>query len=245
MATKNTTSGASLTNAVADDDTYWQQSYTTRPYYTQGTEYSYYKPAYQYGSQSYTKYQGKAFDSVESDLRRDWESDASRSSYKWDSARLAVRDAYDRSHTRTLEAGQTAVLPVTEEELQVGKREVQGGGVRVHTEVTERPVEAQVSLREEHVKVERRPVNRPATDADFDKAAASIEATEKREVAVAAKHARVTEEVVVGKEAAERTETVRDTVRKTDVEVERLDKTRVDTATSQTSGATRKKDAAL
>jgi uncharacterized protein (TIGR02271 family) len=241
MAAKH--ESASTWTLSADDDAYWQKSHSSRPYYKQGTEYSYYKPAYAYGSQSYSKYQGKAFDEVESDLRRDWESDATRaSSYRWDSAKLAVRDAYDRSHSRTLEAGQTVAIPVTEEELQVGKREVQGGGVRVHTEVTERPVEAQVNLREEHVKVERRPVNRPATDADFDKAAATIEATEKREVAVAAKHARVTEEVVVGKVAADRTETVRDTVRKTDVEVEQLDKTRVDATVSQQAAA-RKKDA--
>jgi len=229
-------------NAVSGDDTYWEQAYKTRPYYTQGTEYSHYKPAYQYGSQSYSKFGGKSFDVIEADLRRDWESDATRaSSHKWETARLAVRDAYDRTHTRTLEAGQTVAIPVTEEQLQVGKREVQGGGVRVHTEVTERPVEEQVSLREEHVKVERRPVNRPATDADFDKAAATIEATEKREVAVAAKHARVTEEVVVGKEAAQRTETVRDTVRRTDVEVEQINKTNVDATTTQQS-AGRKKD---
>src|SRR4051794_6001375 len=57
------------------------------------------------------------------------------------------------------------VLPVVEEELQVGKRRVERGGVRVGTRVTEQPVEEQVRLREERARVERRPVDRPATEA--------------------------------------------------------------------------------
>jgi uncharacterized protein (TIGR02271 family) len=208
----------------ASDDAYWRTAYTGRPYYTKGTEYTYYKPAYSYGSQAYAKFGGKSFDAVESDLRQAWEGDATRASYKWDAAKPAVRDAYERTHARTLGAGQTVAIPVTEEELQVGKREVEGGGVRVRTAVSERPAEGKVNLREERVTVERRPANRPATDADFDKAAVAVEATAKREVAVAAKTARVVEEVVVGKAATERTETVRDTVRRTDVSVEKIEK---------------------
>lgn len=117
-----------------------------------------------------------------------------------------------------------AVLPVVEEELQVGKRQVQRGGARIHTHVTERPVEEQVRLREETVHVERRPVDRPVTAAD--EAAfreQSIEMTETAEEAVVAKQARVVEEVVVGKDVNERTETIRDTVRRTDVDVEQID----------------------
>ena len=115
-------------------------------------------------------------------------------------------------------------IPVVEEELRVGKREVERGGVRVNAHVREKPVEEQVTLHEEHVKVERRPVDRPATPGDFDKAfkEGSIEVTERAEEAVVQKQARVVEEVVVGKETTRRTETVRDTVRKTDVQVERV-----------------------
>lgn len=119
--------------------------------------------------------------------------------------------------------GETAI-PVVAEKLQVGKRSVERGGVRVHTYMTEVPVEEQVRLRDEQVRVERRPVNRPATEADL--AAASregvIEITETDEEAVVAKSARVVEEVVVGKDTQERVETVRDTVRRTDVEVEEI-----------------------
>jgi uncharacterized protein (TIGR02271 family) len=117
---------------------------------------------------------------------------------------------------------QDYVLPVVEEELRVGKREVERGRMRVYSRVIETPVEEQVTLREERVNVERRPVDRPVTDADLaamqDK---TFEVTAKAEEAVVAKRARVIEEVVVRKEAVEHTETIRDTVRRTDVEVER------------------------
>jgi hypothetical protein len=95
--------------------------------------------------------------------------------------------------------------------------------MRIYTHVTERPVEEQVRLREESVHVERRPVDRPLTGADAtafqDR---TVEMTATAEEAVVAKTARVIEEVVVGKTVDERVETVRDTVRRTDVDVEQL-----------------------
>jgi uncharacterized protein (TIGR02271 family) len=115
------------------------------------------------------------------------------------------------------------VLPVVEEELQVGKRQVERGGVRVDTRVTEQPVEEQVRLREERARVERRPVDRPATEADLAAMKeGSIEVRESAEEAVVAKQARVIEEVHVGKEVTDRTETIQDTVRRTDVDVDNL-----------------------
>jgi uncharacterized protein (TIGR02271 family) len=113
------------------------------------------------------------------------------------------------------------VLPVVEEELHVGKREVSKGKVRVYSHVTETPVEEKIQLREEHAKVERRPVDRPVTGEDEEAfQEQSFELREWKEEAVVSKEARVTEEVVIGKEASEHTETVRDKVRRTDVKVE-------------------------
>lgn len=112
-------------------------------------------------------------------------------------------------------------IPIVEEQLTVGKREVQRGGARIHTFVTERPVEENVSLREEHVTVSRHAVDRAATDADFQNK--DITMTETSEEAVVGKTSRVVEEVVVGKTATDRTETVHDTVRRTDVEVDDMD----------------------
>jgi uncharacterized protein (TIGR02271 family) len=118
--------------------------------------------------------------------------------------------------------GKTAV-PVIEEELQVGKRAVQRGGVRIYSHVVNQPVEEQVNLREEHVRVERRPANRPVEAGDLARMRdQTIEVPETAEEVVISKRARVREEVVVGKETTERTETVRDNVRRTEVRVDPL-----------------------
>jgi uncharacterized protein (TIGR02271 family) len=125
-----------------------------------------------------------------------------------------------RAGAREVETGDIKI-PVVEEELQVGTRQVRRGGVRLYTRVTERPVEETVRLRDETVRVERRPADRPATEADVAAAKeGTVEVTETDEEAVARKQARVVEEVVVHKDAREQTETVRDTVRRTEVEVE-------------------------
>jgi uncharacterized protein (TIGR02271 family) len=118
-------------------------------------------------------------------------------------------------------AGKTNAIPVVQEEIQVGKRQVLRGAVRVYSRVIEEPVEESVPLREERARVERRPVNRSATDADLSAGREQvIEVQEFAEEPVVAKQARVVEEVRVGKEVSERTETVRDTVRHTEVNVE-------------------------
>jgi uncharacterized protein (TIGR02271 family) len=112
-------------------------------------------------------------------------------------------------------------IELVEETLRVGKRAVGGGRVRVRSYVVETPVEEQVSLREEHVDIERRPMDRAPTAADEALFAERvIEATETGEEAIIAKDARVTEEVVVRKGVEERVETVHDTVRRTEVEVD-------------------------
>ena len=137
-------------------------------------------------------------------------------------ARTGANTARERGRSGTREVETEDVkVPVVEEELQVGTRQVRRGGVRLYTRVTERPVEETVRLRDETVHVERRPVDRPATEADVAAATErTVEVTETDEEAVARKQARVVEEVVVRKDVEEHTETVRDTVRRTEVEVE-------------------------
>lgn len=122
--------------------------------------------------------------------------------------------------------GDAEAIPVVEERLRVGKRETAHGRVRIRSYVVETPVEEQVTLRRETVDVERRAVDRPVTDADHLFQDRVIEATESQEEAVIAKEARVTGEVVVRKDSDVRTETVRDTLRRTEVEVERDGTTR-------------------
>lgn len=115
-------------------------------------------------------------------------------------------------------------IPIIEENLEVGKKEVETGGVNVRTRIVERPVEERVNLREEHVHVERRPVDRPVSDADIDNfKEGEIEITERAEVPVVDKEARVVEEVSLNKEVEEHDETIRGTVRNTEVDIEKLD----------------------
>jgi uncharacterized protein (TIGR02271 family) len=123
-------------------------------------------------------------------------------------------------NTATTTEGEMSI-PVIEEELQVGKRQVERGGARIRSRIVEKPVEANLRLREEHIVVNRHPVNRAVTDADLQHVQeGDIELTERAEEAVVSKQARVVEEVSVGKQVGEREETIRDTVRRTDVDVE-------------------------
>ena len=117
-------------------------------------------------------------------------------------------------------AGGEQVIPVYEERLEVGKREVSHGRLRVRSYVVETAVDEQVTLRSETVQVDRRPVDRAvsATDALFQDR--TIELEEFAEEAVVSKEARVVEEISLRKEVQDRTETIRDTVRHTEVDIE-------------------------
>ncbi|WP_376090590.1 YsnF/AvaK domain-containing protein [Roseomonas sp. CCTCC AB2023176] len=111
-------------------------------------------------------------------------------------------------------------IPIVEERLAVGKREVDRGRVRVRSYVVETPVNEQVTLRDERVTIERRAVDLPLSEADDAFRERTIEAVEHDEEAVVAKEARVREELVIRKDVEQRTETISDTVRRTEVEVE-------------------------
>lgn len=116
------------------------------------------------------------------------------------------------------------VIRLAEEQLNVGKRLVQDGSTRIRRFVTERPVESSVTLHEEHAQVLRRAITDPGYIADVDWSDKTIEVTESAEQAVVSKSSRVVEEVVVRKEGSDRVETIKDKVRKQELEVERLDK---------------------
>jgi uncharacterized protein (TIGR02271 family) len=136
--------------------------------------------------------------------------------------RKSAQTAKTTDHNHAKVQNETAI-PVIEEQLLVGKREVESGGARIRSRIIEKPVEASVRLREEHVVVNRRPVNRAVTDADLASVKeGDIQITESAEVPVIAKEARVVEEVVVGKNVTERQETIRDKVKRTDVDVEEV-----------------------
>ncbi|MDX5345619.1 MAG: YsnF/AvaK domain-containing protein [Hymenobacteraceae bacterium] len=121
------------------------------------------------------------------------------------------------------DTGKTASIPVIKEEMNVGKKVVETGGVRVKSRIVERPVEEKVRLREEHVRVERNKVNRPATEADLKNfQQGEKEIVERAEVPVVGKEARVVEEVRIGKEEKEHTETIEGKVKHTEVDVDKI-----------------------
>lgn len=115
-------------------------------------------------------------------------------------------------------------IPIVEEQLTVGKREVERGGARVRSYVREQPVSEQVSLREENVSIERRPVNETLSSADLNRGdllqEREFEMRATGEEPIIGKEARVTEEMVIRKTAEQHTENVQDNVRRTEVDVE-------------------------
>ena len=136
---------------------------------------------------------------------------------------VEIIERYESAGTEgSKEQGET--VQEIEEELSVGKRKVTTGGVRVTTSVSETPVEETVSLREERVEAERKPVRRTlsAEEAEAAFEEKTVEMMGTSEQAEVGKQARVVGEVALGKTVEEREETVQDTVRRTEVEVEEV-----------------------
>jgi stress response protein YsnF len=118
-------------------------------------------------------------------------------------------------------------IPIVEEDLRVGKREVVRGRATVHSKMTEVPVQERVELLEEEFQVETRRVNRRLTEEEVERSGLLqdrvVQFAAMREEAVVSKQPFVREEVVVRKQVTERVEEIRDTVRRTEVETERLE----------------------
>ncbi|MFD2237996.1 YsnF/AvaK domain-containing protein [Aureimonas populi] len=110
-------------------------------------------------------------------------------------------------------------IEVVEENLRVGKRDVSHGRVRVRSYVVEEAVNQNIDLHSERVDVQRRAVDRPAAGVDAFRDR-TIELEETAEEAVISKEARVVEEIDLNRTVEDRTETVSDTVRRTEVEIE-------------------------
>jgi stress response protein YsnF len=114
------------------------------------------------------------------------------------------------------------VLRLAEEQLDVGKRVIQEGATRIRRFVTETPVEAQVTLHEEHARVIRRASSDPNFIRDVDWTDKTIEVAEMAEEPVITKSVHIAEEVVIRKEASDTVRTLRDKIRKQQVEVEKV-----------------------
>jgi uncharacterized protein (TIGR02271 family) len=126
------------------------------------------------------------------------------------------------AHTEVATASESGTIQLAEETLAVGKRAVGRATTRIRRFVVETPVQEQVSLRDETVTLERHPVvdARPIGTADFTEKV--IEMTETSEEAVVSKTARVVEEVNFRKDVTDHVETVKDTLRRDEVEIEKV-----------------------
>lgn len=121
------------------------------------------------------------------------------------------------------DTGASATIPVVEEELRVGKREVQRGGVRIFSRIVETPVHETIGLREEHVDVQRRKVDQPVAPGDPNAfKEQTIEMRESIEEPMIEKAARITEEVSIGKHVSERQQQIDETLRHTELDIEQL-----------------------
>jgi uncharacterized protein (TIGR02271 family) len=113
-------------------------------------------------------------------------------------------------------------LRVAEEQINVGKRMVESGHTRVRRYVVENPVEANITLHEEHADVIRRAISDPAYVKDIDWSDKTIDVTETVEEPVVNKTAHITEEVIIRRQGSDRTQTVHDTIRRQQVDVDHL-----------------------
>jgi uncharacterized protein (TIGR02271 family) len=136
----------------------------------------------------------------------------------------AIMERYETSAGESSQEEQGETVQEVEEELSVGKRKVASGGVRVTTSVSETPVEKTVTLREEEVEVERRPADRKLKPEEAEAALQdkTVEMLGTSEEVSVRKEARVVGEVSLGKRVEEHEEKVKDTVRRSEVEVEEI-----------------------
>jgi stress response protein YsnF len=114
------------------------------------------------------------------------------------------------------------VLRLAEEQFDVGKRVISDGATRIRRFVTVTPVEAQVTLHEEHTRVIRRASTDPNFLRDVDWTDKTIEVAETAEEPVVTKSVHIAEEVVIRKEGTDTVKTVRDAIRRQQVEVEKV-----------------------
>jgi uncharacterized protein (TIGR02271 family) len=120
-----------------------------------------------------------------------------------------------------VEQTEDVIIPLVDEELEITKRQVDAGGVRIQTRTVTKEIHRDIPLREEKVTVERRRVDEPLSMADAEiqlhDRAVEVKATSERPLVTKRTHA--VEEIVIKKERTERTEQVQDSLRHTEAEL--------------------------
>jgi len=188
------------------EDNWLRENFESRPYVKKGETFDTYHTAYRYGGEAESRYQGRSFDEVESDLKRDWGKSKDHKGLTWTHARDAVRDAFDRT------------IQLREERLKVDKSAVKTGEVHVSKRVVTEHKTIDVPVEREEVVIERRPASGRAARGDV--AEEEIVVPVKEERVTVTKQPVVTEEVSVGKRKVQDTKHVAETVRKEELDVD-------------------------
>jgi len=208
--------GNAMGEAIDPDaeDAHWRDAHAKQPYGKHG-KFEDFQPAYRTGYQSYDRYasENKSFEDAEPDLRSEYEK--SGANVPWDKARDASRAAWGR-----VENGEAVRVPVSEEQVKVGKRQVEQGGATIRKEVRTETVNTPVDLKREELVIERTDKSGQSVPSDaFNEGEIRIPLT--NEEAVVQKEARVVGEVKVRKREETERQTVSETIRKEDVKVDR------------------------
>ncbi len=202
------------------EDRHWREKYKEEPYVEPSRPYEDYEPGYHTGFTGHEKYEpGTKFEEAEPTLREDYQ--AAQGPLPWEHAKPAAEAAWNR-----VERGEAVRVPLSQEQMEVRKREVESGGVRlrkvIKTETVNRPVE----LKREEIVVERvsaeEAASGPAPEGAFKEEEVYVPL--KHEEAVVEKSARKVDEVEVRKTEHTETQHVEGEVRHEEVEVDREEK---------------------
>jgi uncharacterized protein (TIGR02271 family) len=190
-----------LIDPTTEDD-WLRETFDSRPYVKKGETFDTYRHAYRYGGQAEAQYHGRGFDEVEDALKKGWGKAKEQGGMTWGHARDAVKDAYDRT------------IQLREERLEVAKRPVETGSVRVRKRVVTEHKTIDVPVEREEVVVERRPASGRAARDEIGEDEIVIPVKEER-VSVTKKPV-----VTVGKRKVQDTKHVSETLRKEELKVD-------------------------
>ena len=191
------------------------------------SSYDHARPAYQLGHAAglHPDAADRRFEDVEPELQRGWESQRT-TGQSWSDVRGYAADAYAR--------GQERRIVLSEEQLNVGKRQVSAGEVELRTTVETQRVQEQVALSHDEVTIERRPLSAAdAAGADLTIGEETIRVPLSREEAVVEKRVVPVEEVVVRTNTVTENQTIEDTVRRERLVTEGLEQGRGTDATDR------------
>ena len=197
----------------AAEDAYWRENHYKQPFAKSGG-YDEYQSGYRTGYQGYDKYaaEKRTFEEAEPDLKREY--GQSGTALSWDKARDASRAAWNR-----VERGEAVRIPVTEEQVKVGKREVEQGAATIRKDVRTETVNTPVELKREELVVERTDARDTDVPGDAFKEG-EVRIPLKKEEPVVQKEAKVVGAVKVGKKEETERQDVSETVRKENVKVD-------------------------